>query len=44
VVVSDRLDQVAVRERRRALPLTRDARLALLRRELTRLIDEGGDL
>jgi predicted amidohydrolase len=44
VVVSDPLDSVAVRERRRALPLTRDARLALLRRELTRLIDEGGDL
>lgn len=44
VVVSNALDPVAVRERRRVLPLTRDARLALLRRELTRLIDEGGDL
>lgn len=44
VVVSPELDPVAVRERRRRLPLTREARLALLRRELTRLIDEGGDL
>jgi hypothetical protein len=34
----------ADRERRRTLPLTRDAHLGLLRRELTRLIDEGGDL
>ena len=44
VVVSAELDPLAVRERRRRLPLTREARLALLRRELTRLIEEGGDL
>ena len=44
VIVSDPIDTAKVRERRRRLPLTRDARLALLRRELTRLIDEGGDL
>lgn len=44
LVVTDPLEPAVVRERRRALPLTRDARLALLRRELTRLIDEGGDL
>jgi predicted amidohydrolase len=44
VVVSRPLDAGFVADRRRALPLTRDARLALLRRELTRLIDEGGDL
>ncbi len=44
VIVSGPLDAAAVRDRRRTLPLTRDARLALLRRELTRLIDEGGDL
>jgi N-carbamoylputrescine amidase len=44
VIVSPELDPAAVRERRRRLPLTREARLGLLRRELTRLIDEGGDL
>jgi predicted amidohydrolase len=44
VVVSRPLDAAFVANRRRTLPLTRDARLALLRRELTRLIDEGGDL
>ncbi len=44
VVVSEPLDAAVVRDRRRTLPLTRDARLALLRRELARLIDEGGDL
>jgi predicted amidohydrolase len=44
VVVSEPLELTIVRDRRRTLPLTRDARLALLRRELTRLIDEGGDL
>lgn len=44
VLVSDPIDTATVRARRRRLPLTRDARLALLRRELTRLIDEGGDL
>lgn len=44
VVVSDDLDPGAVHRRRRRLPLTREARLVLLRRELTRLIEEGGDL
>jgi predicted amidohydrolase len=44
VVVSGDLDPGAARRRRRRLPLTREARLVLLRRELTRLIEEGGDL
>ncbi len=44
VLVTGELNLAAVRDRRRRLPLTREARLALVRRELTRLIDEGGDL
>jgi predicted amidohydrolase len=44
VLVTPELDPRLVRERRHRMPLTREARLALLRRELTRLIDEGGDL
>jgi predicted amidohydrolase len=44
VRVTGELDLAGVRDRRRRLPLTREARLALVRRELTRLIDEGGDL
>jgi predicted amidohydrolase len=44
VVVSGPIELATVRARRHRLPLTRDARLALLRRELTRLIEEGGDL
>jgi predicted amidohydrolase len=44
VVVSGDLDPGAARRRRRLLPLTREARLVLLRRELGRLIEEGGDL
>ena len=44
VVVSGDLDPEAARRRRRRLPLTREARLVLLRRELSRLIEEGGDL
>ncbi|MGI8713462.1 MAG: nitrilase-related carbon-nitrogen hydrolase [Solirubrobacteraceae bacterium] len=44
VLVTPDLDPAAVRRRRRTLPLTREARLAMLRREMTRLIDEGGDL
>jgi predicted amidohydrolase len=44
VLVSDDLDPAAAARRRRRLPLTREARLVLLRRELTRLIEEGGDL
>ncbi|MDQ3147430.1 MAG: amidohydrolase [Actinomycetota bacterium] len=37
------VDLAAVRARRHALPLVREARLGLLRRELGRLIEEGGD-
>jgi predicted amidohydrolase len=44
VIVTGDLDPGAARRRRRRLPLTREARLVLLRRELTRLIEEGGDL
>ena len=44
VVVSGNLDPEAARRRRRRLPLTREARLVLLRREVSRLIEEGGDL
>jgi predicted amidohydrolase len=44
IAVTPELDPAAVRARRRRMPLTREARLGLLRRELTRLIDEGGDL
>ncbi len=44
VLVTELLDFALVREQRRRLPFTREARLALVRRELTRLIDEGGDL
>jgi N-carbamoylputrescine amidase len=44
VIVSGELDAGAARRRRRRLPLTREARLVLLRRELSRLIEEGGDL
>lgn len=44
IIVSGDLDPSAARRRRRRLPLTREARLELLRRELTRLIEEGGDL
>jgi predicted amidohydrolase len=44
VLVTPELNLRVVRERRHRWPLTREARLALLRRELTRLIDEGGDL
>jgi predicted amidohydrolase len=44
VLVTEPLDFARVREQRRRLPFTREARLALVRRELTRLIDEGGDL
>ena len=38
------LDLEAVRRRRWQLPLVKEARLALLERELSRLISEGGDL
>jgi hypothetical protein len=33
-----------VRRRRRGIPLVKEARLGLIRREVERLLDEGGDL
>jgi predicted amidohydrolase len=38
------VDVTEVRRRRRGIPLVREARLGLLRREIDRLLDEGGDL
>jgi predicted amidohydrolase len=38
------IDLGNVRRRRREVPLVKEARLALLARELNRLVDEGGDL
>ncbi len=38
------VDLARVRQRRREVPLVREARLALLEREIHRLVDEGGDL
>jgi predicted amidohydrolase len=38
------LDLDHVRRRRREVPLVKEARLALLRKELKRLAEEGGDL
>jgi predicted amidohydrolase len=38
------IDLARVRRRRREVPLVREARLALLAREIHRLVDEGGDL
>jgi len=38
------IDVAEVRRRRRGIPLVREARLGLLRREIDRLLDEGGDL
>jgi predicted amidohydrolase len=38
------LDLALVRSRRRKVPLVKEARLGLLRRELDRLVTEGGDL
>jgi predicted amidohydrolase len=43
LVLAD-LDLAAVRRRRREMPLVKEARLALLSRELERLAAEGGDL
>lgn len=37
------IDIADVRRRRRAIPLVREARLGLLRREIDRLLEEGGD-
>jgi predicted amidohydrolase len=38
------IDLAEVRRRRRGIPLVREARLGMLRREIDRLLDEGGDL
>ncbi len=38
------IDLADVRRRRRAIPLVKEARLALINREVGRLLDEGGDL
>jgi predicted amidohydrolase len=38
------IDLLDVRRRRRAIPLVKEARLGLISREVTRLLDEGGDL
>jgi predicted amidohydrolase len=38
------IDITEVRRRRRGIPLVREARLGLIRREVDRLLDEGGDL
>jgi predicted amidohydrolase len=43
-LVSAHVDLTAVRRRRREYPLIKEARLALLSRELERLAAEGGDL
>jgi predicted amidohydrolase len=38
------VDLSLVRRRRRDIPLVREGRLGLLRREIDRLLEEGGDL
>jgi predicted amidohydrolase len=38
------IDLSLVRRRRREIPLVREGRLGLLRREIDRLLEEGGDL
>jgi len=38
------IDLGNVRRRRREVPLVKEARLALLAKELNRLVEEGGDL
>lgn len=38
------IDLSEVRNRRRRMPLIKDARLGLIQREISRLVDEGGDL
>lgn len=43
-LVTADLDLNSVLQRRRRVPLLREARLGLLRRELKRLVEEGGDL
>lgn len=43
-LVTADLDLKSVMQRRRRVPLLREARLGLLSRELKRLVEEGGDL
>ncbi|MBA3265184.1 MAG: amidohydrolase [Nocardioidaceae bacterium] len=43
-VLSLDIDLAEVRRRRRQVPLVKEARLGLIQREITRLLDEGGDL
>jgi len=43
-VLTVELDLAEVRRRRRQVPLVKEARLALLQREIGRLLEEGGDL
>lgn len=43
-LLTARIDLGLVRTQRQAVPLVAEARLALIRREIDRLIDEGGDL
>ncbi len=38
------MDLTEIRRRRRQVPLVKEARLGLLQREISRLVDEGGDL
>jgi predicted amidohydrolase len=38
------IDLADIRRRRRQVPLVKEARLGLLQREISRLLDEGGDL
>jgi len=43
-VVTADIDLAEIRRRRRQVPLVKEARLGLIQREITRLLDEGGDL
>ena len=43
-LVTADIDLGYVRRRRREVPLVKEARLALLAKELNRLAEEGGDL
>jgi predicted amidohydrolase len=43
LIIAD-LDLNSVLQRRRRVPLLREARLGLLNKELHRLVEEGGDL
>ncbi|HZJ05889.1 MAG TPA: nitrilase-related carbon-nitrogen hydrolase [Nocardioidaceae bacterium] len=43
-VLTVSIDLAEIRRRRRQVPLVKEARLGLIRREIERLLDEGGDL